>query len=344
MIIRLRSPILSLIVAHSHQDRRATLEHLVTERNLSVNTQHSYRDTFRLLLPFAACKASMSVDRVRVVDITPVVGRQFLAYVEQERRCCIGTRNQRLADVHALAQFIGEHRPEHVAWCGQIRLIPHKRGTRALISYLTEAEMRALLGAPDRSAEQGYRDYVLLLFPYNSRARASEAASVRVQDVDTRSRLVGITGKGNKPRVCPLWTETVGHLRRLIAERSKDEPLFQNRLRRPLTRFGIRTLVERHAGSRRGARAVTPIQKGQSAHDPTFEGDAPASSRRGYQHDPRMAGACQHQYHERVREGRSRCQGKGVGGLFAGGRLVDRRHRGSRQQASSGRGRAAVRT
>ena len=59
--------------------RRFLLEHLVTERNLSVNTQHSYRDTFRLLLPFAASKASLSVDRLRVVDITPVVVRQFLA-------------------------------------------------------------------------------------------------------------------------------------------------------------------------------------------------------------------------------------------------------------------------
>lgn len=227
--------------------RRFLLEHLVTERNLSVNTQHSYRDTFRLLLPFAASKAGVSVDQLRVVDITPAAVRQFLLHLEQDRRCSIGTRNQRLAAIHALARFVGEHSPEHVAWCGQIRLIPHKRGTRAMISYLTEAEMRALLGAPQRSTEQGYRDYVLLLFLYNSGARASEAASLRIQDLDTRSRLVRITGKGNKQRVCPLWPETIGHLRRLLADRSRDEPLFHNRLKQPLTRFGIHTLVERHA-------------------------------------------------------------------------------------------------
>jgi integrase/recombinase XerD len=227
--------------------RRFLLEYLVTERNLSLNTQHSYRDTFRLLLPFTASRAGTFVDHLQVVDITPDVVRQFLTHVERERRCSIGTRNQRLAAVHALARFIGEHSPEHVAWCGEIRLIPHKRSTRALISYLTEAEMRALLDAPQRSTEQGYRDYVLLLFLYNSGARASEAASLRVQDVDTRSRLVRIIGKGKKQRICPLWPETVGHLRRLIAKRPGDEPLFQNRLRQPLTRFGLHTLVERHA-------------------------------------------------------------------------------------------------
>ena len=227
--------------------RRFLLEHLLTERNLSLNTQHSYRDTFRLLLPFVASRVGRSVDHLQVVDITPAVVRQFLTHVERERRCSIGTRNQRLAAVHALARFIGEHSPEHVAWCGQIRLIPHKRSTRVLISYLTEAEMHALLDAPQRSTEQGYRDYVLLLFLYNSGARASEAASLRVQDLDTRSRLVRIVGKGKKQRICPLWPQTVDHLRRLIAKRPEDEPLFQNRLRQPLTRFGIHTLVERHA-------------------------------------------------------------------------------------------------
>lgn len=227
--------------------RRFLLEHLVTERNLSLNTQHSYRDTLRLLFPFAASKAGTSVDRLRVVDITPALLRQFLTHLERDRQCSVGTRNQRLAAVHALARFIGEHSPEHVDWCGQIRLIPHKRSTRALINYLTEAEMRALLDAPQRSTEHGYRDYVLLLFLYNSGARASEAASLRIQDVDPRNRFVRITGKGNKQRVCPLWPQTIGHLRRLIAQRPQDEPLFQNRLRQPLTRFGIHTLVERHA-------------------------------------------------------------------------------------------------
>ena len=34
--------------------RRVLLEYLVSERNLARNTQRSYRDTLRLLLPFVA--------------------------------------------------------------------------------------------------------------------------------------------------------------------------------------------------------------------------------------------------------------------------------------------------
>lgn len=227
--------------------RRFLIEHLIAERSLSLHTQHGYRDALRLLLPFVASKARTPIDRLNVVDISADRVRQFLAHIERDRHCSVATRNQRLAAVHAFARFIGEQSPEHLEWCTQIRLIPHKRGNRALINYLTEPEMRALLAAPSQSTPQGYRDYVLLLFLYNSGARASEAASLRIQDVDTQSRLVQITGKGRKQRVCPLWPVTIGHLRRMIGQRSGDAPLFQNRLQQPITRFGIHTLVERHA-------------------------------------------------------------------------------------------------
>ncbi|WP_198541095.1 site-specific integrase [Mesorhizobium sp. LCM 4577] len=44
--------------------RRFLLEHLVAERNLSRNTQASYRDTLMLLLPFASNHAARAIDRM----------------------------------------------------------------------------------------------------------------------------------------------------------------------------------------------------------------------------------------------------------------------------------------
>ena len=51
--------------------RRFLLEHLVSERNLAANTQRSYRDTLRLLLPLLARRARRSVDRLVVDDVNP---------------------------------------------------------------------------------------------------------------------------------------------------------------------------------------------------------------------------------------------------------------------------------
>jgi site-specific recombinase XerD len=227
--------------------RRFLLEHLVAERNLALNTQRSYRDMLTLLLPFLAQKRKKPVDRLTVVDLSPKLARLFLGQLEQKRRCQVTTRNQRLGALHALARFVGEHSPEHVDWCAQIRLIPYKKTSQPGITYLDKAEMDALLATPDRQTPQGRRDYALLLFLFNSGARASEAAQLLIQNVDSHGLCVTIIGKGRKQRQCPLWPATLEQLTPLIAGRAPLDHVFLNRCGQPITRFGIHTLVERSA-------------------------------------------------------------------------------------------------
>ena len=111
--------------------RRFLLEHLIVERNLSRQTQLSYRDTLRLLLPFVASQCHQSLDRLTVEQVSAEHVRAFLQYVEEERHCTSATRNQRLAAIRALASFVAEHSPEHIAWCGEIRRIPFKKTVQA---------------------------------------------------------------------------------------------------------------------------------------------------------------------------------------------------------------------
>lgn len=226
--------------------RRFLLEHLVAERNLALNTQRSYRDTLTLLIPFIAGKLNRSVDRLAVVDVSADLVRLFLADLEQSRKCTISTRNQRLAAVHALARFVGEHSPEHIAWCGQIRSIPFKKASKAIIPSLDKPQMDALLGAPNRQTAQGRRDHALLQFLYNSGTRAQEAAQLLVSELDLPGCSVKIRGKGGKERQCPLWPGTVEELKALIANRAPTACVFLNRCGNPITRFGIHTLVERY--------------------------------------------------------------------------------------------------
>jgi integrase/recombinase XerD len=226
--------------------RRFLLEHLVAERNLARNTQRSYRDALTLLIPFVAGKLKQSVDRLAVVDVSPDLVRLFLADLEQARECGINTRNQRLAAIHALARFVGEHSPEHIAWCGQIRSIPFKKSRKVVIPYLDKPQMDGLLGAPDRRTAQGRRDHALLLFLYNSGARAQETAQLLVGELDLAGRSVKIRGKGGKERHCPLWPSTAGELSDLVAHRSLEACVFLNRCGHPVTRFGIHTLVKRY--------------------------------------------------------------------------------------------------
>jgi integrase/recombinase XerD len=233
--------------------RRFLMEHLVGERNLARNTQQSYRDTLRLLLPFVARSTRRSVDRLTVLDLSAEQVRLFLRELEETRGCSVATRNQRVAALHSLARFIGLQSPEHVPWCGEIRSIPFKKAPQKSIGYLEKSEMDALLEAPDRDTAQGRRDYAVLLFLYNTGARADEAAQALIADLHlplapTRdSGWVLIRGKGNKERRCPLWNRTVAELAPLVRGRSSSEHVFLNRRSESLTRFGVHALVERYA-------------------------------------------------------------------------------------------------
>ena len=79
-----------------HWLQRFFTEHIVTKRNLAQNTRKSYRDTFKLLLPFVSSKLRKPVDRLAVRDLTSRRVLQFLAHIEEDRGCSMQTRNQRL--------------------------------------------------------------------------------------------------------------------------------------------------------------------------------------------------------------------------------------------------------
>ena len=228
--------------------RRFLLEHLVADRNLSRNTQVSYRDTLTLFLPFVAKRVEIAIDRLSVTDIAPDHVRAFLKHLEDDRHCSIITRNQRLAAVRSLTYFIGAHAPEHLAWCTEVRAIPFKKAAKRVIDYLDKPEMEALLQAPDQNTVLGRRNHALLLFMYNSGARADEVAGLCLLQLQLgTSPSVRILGKGNKWRVCPLWPMTAQALQHLVHGRDESERVFLGRTGEPITRFGIHRLVTGYA-------------------------------------------------------------------------------------------------
>ena len=94
--------------------------------------------------------------------------------------------------------------------------------------------MDALLNAPDQKTTQGKRDYALLLFLYNTGARADDAAQLTVADLNIANApkrdisIVDIRGKGNKLRRCPLWQQTTDELLKLIDKRGTSTNVFLN--------------------------------------------------------------------------------------------------------------------
>ena len=231
--------------------RRFLCSYLTDVRNLSANTVKAYRDAIRMLIAHICQSKRVEADSILMTDVTPKEILSMLDDVEQKRGCSVKTRNLRLSAFVALAKFVASNSPEHIEWCREVRNIPVKKAPRTLITYLEKEEMDALLETPDRNTVQGWRDYVLLLFLYNTGARAEEAASLQIKDLHMPKGkglpIVTITGKGNKKRRCPLWDNTRRELRNLIGKREPDDFVFINRLNQPMTRFGVYEMVTRHA-------------------------------------------------------------------------------------------------
>jgi integrase/recombinase XerD len=83
--------------------------------------------------------------------------------------------------------------------------IPQKRFDRAIVSFLTLAEVNALVAAPDRTNWEGRRDYALLIVAVQTGLRVSELIGLNRDDV---MRGIGAHvrthGKGRKERLTPL--------------------------------------------------------------------------------------------------------------------------------------------
>ena len=151
--------------------------------------------------------------------------------------------------IHSLFRFIGRHIPELVERASQLQAVPLRRVDHPTVPYLEKAEIDAVLATPDRRRRLGQRDYALLLFLYNTGARADETAHLTRGALDLgRPASVRILGKGRKMRLCPLWDHTAQILRDLLGGRldgPAETPVFLNVRGQSLTRFGIHAVVER---------------------------------------------------------------------------------------------------
>jgi integrase/recombinase XerD len=225
-------------------------DRLARQRQASPHTIAGYRDAFRLLVRYAAQTSGKPPARLDFDDLDAATISGFLTHLERDRGVGVATRNARLTAVRSLFTFAALRHPEHAALIARVLAIPAKRGDRTLVSFLTRAEVDALLAAPDRTRWTGRRDHALLTFDVQTGLRVSELAGSRCADLALgRGPHVRVTGKGRKERVTPLTGHTVAVLRAWLGERggAPTDPVFPGPAGRPLGRDAVRKLVVKYA-------------------------------------------------------------------------------------------------
>ena len=227
-------------------------DRLTRQKNASPHTVSAYRDTLRLLLMFATRQTGRTPTLLHIEDLdAPLVGA-FLDHLEHERGNSLRSRNTRLAAIHSLFRFAALRHPDHAALIARVLAIPPKRCDRAVISFLTDEEIDALLAAPDTSQWIGRRDHTLLIVAIQTGLRVSELTGLCCHDIHLGpGAYLQCLGKGRKQRCTPLTSQTVAVLQAWLKERQgrPEDPLFPTSRGRPLSRDAVALLVTKHANT-----------------------------------------------------------------------------------------------
>jgi integrase/recombinase XerD len=85
--------------------QRFFTERLMTQRQVSPHTMASYRDTFRLLLPFAQGQRHKQPSDLDLADLDADLITAFPKSLEEQRRCGVRTRNARLTAIRSFFRF-----------------------------------------------------------------------------------------------------------------------------------------------------------------------------------------------------------------------------------------------
>ncbi|QIL21483.1 site-specific tyrosine recombinase XerD [Thermomonas sp. HDW16] len=139
-------------------------------------------------------------------------------------------------------------------------LLQPPKQPRLLPKALSEAEIEALLAAPDVQAAVGLRDRAMLELMYACGLRVSELVGLPATALNLRQGVLRVMGKGSKERLVPLGEESRHWLQRWLVEArpamlkalrdpSKAVALFVDGKGQPLSRQAFWVLVKRSAAA-----------------------------------------------------------------------------------------------
>ncbi|MFP3874087.1 MAG: site-specific tyrosine recombinase XerD, partial [Thiohalophilus sp.] len=183
------------------------LDALWMERGLGENTLAAYRSDLGQFGQWLQQHCRNSLLNVR--------REQIQSYLAHRLECKRSPRSTARL-LSCLRRFYAWMRREQHIEEDPTALIEAPRLGRPLPKSLSEADVDALLQAPDTATVKGLRDRCMLEVLYATGLRVSELVNLQLGQLNQQQGVVRITGKGGKERLVPLGEEALGWLQRYL--------------------------------------------------------------------------------------------------------------------------------
>lgn len=189
------------------------LDALWMEGGLSDNTLAAYRNDLRGL--------SLWLSASPGVSLVAAQREHLMGYLAH--RYSSGSKARSAARLlSSVRRFYRYHvREKNLVDDPSARIEAPKLG-RPLPKSLSEAQVEALLGAPECQQALGLRDRAMLEVLYACGLRVSELVGLRLEQINLRQGVVRVIGKGSKERLVPLGEEAMNWLQRYFTEVRSD--------------------------------------------------------------------------------------------------------------------------
>src|SRR5699024_1079328 len=127
------------------------------------------------------------------------------------RKLSINSRNQRLACIKSLCNYISTYEIIYLEEFQKIMNIKFKKYNYKVIEVLTKQEITELLKKPDPTTKKGLKELSILTLLYDGALRISELISLKTEDIilDSPSKILIKETKNNKSREVPITNSTV---------------------------------------------------------------------------------------------------------------------------------------
>ena len=216
------------------------------EDGLSKNSLDAYRRDLRLFARWLA------VTRPAADGLLAVVAADIDAYFSARHEDSkASSSNRRLSALKRFYQMA--LRQKTIAADPCLKVASAKQATR-FVHTLSEAQVEALLAAPDVATPLGLRERTMLELMYASGLRVSELVALKTVEMSLNDGVLRITGKGAKTRLVPfgaqarLWIDAyLRDARGIILDGQVDDALFVTARGGAMTRQMFWVLIKKHA-------------------------------------------------------------------------------------------------